>query len=509
MSHLPDTATEFPITVFRASNAVEGEDFRIATKSVTFGPTDTSNTQNLTIELIDDDLVEPNKNLTLELQPVSDFDSLRRRYTAAVDVNDGVATAAYATVSIDSEDEPTSFSLTPSKSNVNEGETITITATIDDSVADSGGVAVSLSDPTITDTSCTIPEFESSCQMTVNFIDDQEAGVAGEYPKDVTLKVSTTPTLTITTNPTIVLNDINTAGLMLRRSSASLCCTGNIVEYGLKLKSRPISLVEITIAPDTPGIAVVRSTGTFKASIVVTFSANDWNSEKSISVRGERVGTTRFTHEVTSSNDPNYAVGTEYDAFTFSVRVASPRTPVTSGVVGGGVVGGVGGGGGGGGGGDDDPPNEPPAFSAATTTRTVAENSGGGTAVGSPVTATDPDGDALRYTLGGADASLFRIDSGTGQITVGPGAELDFEGDKRSYTVTVTASDPEGSDETAEIAVTINVTNTELPGQAGDYDANNDETLNLSETLTAVEDYLAGDLTVEEIIALIRQYLQG
>ena len=501
VSHLPDTETVFPISVFRSSNAVEGEDFRVATKSVTFRPADTSNTQNLVVEIIDDDLVEPNKRVTFSLQPGTDLDSLRRRYTTAV-VGINIATAAYGSVTIDSEDAPSSLSLTAngaSSVNVREGETITVAAAIDNnSLADRGGVVVSLSHASITDTSCTIPEFTNSCSTSVSFIDDQ---VAGEDPQTFTLAVSTSPTLTVAANPSITLNDANSADLVLTRSRAEVCCTGLLESYSLRITSRPTSDVVVTIAPEDRRIARVVSNS------VVTFTAANWTRSVRVRVEGVNPGTTDFTHEVTSSTDPNYALGTTYDPFTFSIRLAAPRASVGGGGIGGGGVGGGGGGGGDGGGGDT--PNEPPAFASATTTRSVQENSPAGAAVGSPVEATDPDDDALRYTLGGADASLFRINSGTGQITVGPGAELDFEGDKRSYAVTVTARDPDGSDETAEIAVTINVTNATLPGLAGDYDANNDETLDLSETLTAVQDYLAGNLTVEEVIALIRQYLQG
>ena len=54
--------------------------------------------------------------------------------------------------------------------------------------------------------------------------------------------------------------------------------------------------------------------------------------------------------------------------------------------------------------------------------RKVAENTGAGKTVGSPVVATDDDGDTLTYTLTNADgstdgnAALFSIDWGTGQI---------------------------------------------------------------------------------------------
>ena len=76
--------------------------------------------------------------------------------------------------------------------------------------------------------------------------------------------------------------------------------------------------------------------------------------------------------------------------------------------------------------------------------------------MGSVVTATDPDPntEALIYTLGGADASKFRVRD-NGQIEVGSGTELDFE-TKDTYMVTVMAEDSFG--ESASITVTIAVT---------------------------------------------------
>ena len=99
--------------------------------------------------------------------------------------------------------------------------------------------------------------------------------------------------------------------------------------------------------------------------------------------------------------------------------------------------------------------NRAPAFASTAVTRSVAENTDAGGNVGAAVTATDADNDTLTYTLGGSDASSFEIGSASGQITVGSGTALDFEGAKTSYTVTVTASD--GTDD-ATATVTITVT---------------------------------------------------
>ena len=118
--------------------------------------------------------------------------------------------------------------------------------------------------------------------------------------------------------------------------------------------------------------------------------------------------------------------------------------------------------GGGGGGGGAPPANRAPVFSeGASASRSIAENSEAGTNVGDPVTATDRDGDAITYSLGGADASLFAIDSSSGQITVGEGTALDFE-TKASYAVSVEARDTSGARDS--IDVTVSVTNVNEAG---------------------------------------------
>ena len=94
--------------------------------------------------------------------------------------------------------------------------------------------------------------------------------------------------------------------------------------------------------------------------------------------------------------------------------------------------------------------------------RSVVENTAAGENVGGPVAATDADGGTLTYTLGGADVASFDIDPDTGQITVGAGTTLDFESEKQSYTVDVTATDSSGASET--ITVTVTVTNVDEDG---------------------------------------------
>ena len=108
--------------------------------------------------------------------------------------------------------------------------------------------------------------------------------------------------------------------------------------------------------------------------------------------------------------------------------------------------------------GDPNQPNRAPVFSEGTrASRTVAENTPSSRSIGSPVTATDADGDTLTYLLSGTDASSFGIDVVTGQLQTQ--ADLDYE-TKSSYTVTITVSDDISSTDalTDTITVTINVT---------------------------------------------------
>ena len=139
--------------------------------------------------------------------------------------------------------------------------------------------------------------------------------------------------------------------------------------------------------------------------------------------------------------------------------------------------------------------------------RSVAENAGEGEAVGDPVAAASPEDGALTYVLGGADAALFAIDADTGQIRVGAGTALDYEADENVYEATVIATDSSGA--SATIAVTITVTNVDLPGRANDYDADNNEVIDRDEALAAVADYFSGAITQEEALAVVRLYFSG
>ena len=101
------------------------------------------------------------------------------------------------------------------------------------------------------------------------------------------------------------------------------------------------------------------------------------------------------------------------------------------------------------------PVNNAPSFPDTPLTLSIAENTAADADVGEPVTATNPAGDALIYTLEGTDAASFTIDASTGQIRTKTGVDYDHE-TKAVYSVTVKADDGGGG--VAATPVTISVT---------------------------------------------------
>ena len=106
--------------------------------------------------------------------------------------------------------------------------------------------------------------------------------------------------------------------------------------------------------------------------------------------------------------------------------------------------------------------NETPVFSDAnvegnTMHRVIPENTVPGIKVGSPISATDPDGseEVLTYNLKGNDANMFAIDRNTGQLMTKEPLDYEaFDSDPRSYSVVVEVSD---ASVTSKTDVTIDV----------------------------------------------------
>ena len=100
-------------------------------------------------------------------------------------------------------------------------------------------------------------------------------------------------------------------------------------------------------------------------------------------------------------------------------------------------------------------------------TRSVPENSPEGTNVGGPVVALDLNSDTLTYTVQDQVGGPYEVDN-SGQITVGAGANLDYE-TRPKEEVTLVVKDPGGLQDT--IAVEIRITDEpEPPAVSGNDD---------------------------------------
>ncbi len=99
------------------------------------------------------------------------------------------------------------------------------------------------------------------------------------------------------------------------------------------------------------------------------------------------------------------------------------------------------------------PGNTAPRFAAAAYTREVAENTAAGMPIGDPVAAADNEGNALKYSMSGADAASLTIGRTSGQIRTKDA--LDYETEPNTYTVTVTAADPAGLSDTATVTIAV------------------------------------------------------
>ena len=103
------------------------------------------------------------------------------------------------------------------------------------------------------------------------------------------------------------------------------------------------------------------------------------------------------------------------------------------------------------------PVNKPPTFdSDVPSSLSVNEDATVGTTVGTPITATDPNGDTITYSLSGTGSTSFSINS-NGQISVNAALTAG------SYTITVTATDPSNAQATTTVTITVSASNSPPP----------------------------------------------
>ena len=214
-----------------------------------------------------------------------------------------------------------------------------------------------------------------------------------------------------------------------------------------------VNVTDVNEAPEKPSAPTVTSGG--ETSLSVTWSApsntgppiNDYDVQYRVVDSGGQFTPDTHTDAATPKIISNLDPGTAYE-----VQVRAKNAEGTSSWSDSGT------------GSTDAGVNDPPTFDdGEMTTRSVPENTPSGTPFGSAVSASDDDGDTLRYSLGGTDADSFGIDSTSGQLRTS--APLNFE-TENSYSVTVSVSDGSLSD-SIDVTVTVKDVN-EPPVISGD-----------------------------------------
>ena len=229
---------------------------------------------------------------------------------------------------------------------------------------------------------------------------------------------------------------VTAAGVTVSKSALTVTeenTTGDT--YTVVLDTRPTANVTVTVGGHSgTEVTLTPSSGT------LTFTTTNWSTAQTVTVTATNDtdmtnDTVTLTHSATST-DGNYngiAIGSVVVTVEDNDKIiVRPPQPV----------------------------NAPPEFGASSATRSMDETVGGGAAgtavnVGAPVTAVDPDGDVIEYSLLGTDRDKFDIDRNTGQLLSRAGERYDHE-EKSSYEVRVSASDGEGGTDTIEVAISIN-----------------------------------------------------
>jgi hypothetical protein len=121
-----------------------------------------------------------------------------------------------------------------------------------------------------------------------------------------------------------------------------------------------------------------------------------------------------------------------------------------------------------------------PTITSGTTATTIDENTGAGQVI---YTVTATDDNTITYSLSGDDASLFTIDSSTGEITLT--ADPDYE-TQTTYSFNVVATDEAGNESEQTVSLDINDIEDETAPTNTFTDAAYDETSNTL-TLTGTD----------------------
>ena len=403
------------------AGATEGQDYAGASGTVTFTPGQT--TKTVTVQVTDDDVNEETEFFGFRISSPRGADLRGQRSEDVADVgllDDDPRGVAIGPASIGL-DEPVAGGAAVAGEytvKLSSSPTDTVTVTIG-----GGDPAVSLSGDTLTNNQLTFTTTNWNTAQTITVTPVKDDNAAGETVT-LTHTVSGGDYAGIAADSvTVNLIDSDARNLVLSEESLAVTegdATG--VSYTVKLATQPSDTVTVTISGHDG--ADLTLSGTTLTNNQLTFTTTNWGTAQTVTVKPGDDDNTDDESETLAHT----ASGGDYVNITKDLPVSitdDGEVPVT--------------------------------FVPDTVTREVNENTGANQNVGSPVTASTGTC-TLTYTLGGADAASFEIDSSTGQIKTKSGVTYDYEA-KSTYTVTVTAYHADCGTATATVTINVNDVN--------------------------------------------------
>ena len=414
---------------FTDATAARGMDYTESTAALSFVG-NANETQTFTVATTEDTAEEADETFAVTLVV-----SGTQATVTATDTATGTIT-----------DDDGGAAVTIADASANEGDAISFTVTLNQAV--SGGLTVT---PAFTDATAAKGADYTENTAALNFVGNanetrtftvsttKDAVVETDETFTVSLAVSGTQATVMASDTATgtITNDDGNAAVTIADASAN---EGDAISFTVTLDKAVQGGLKVT--PVFTDVTAAKGTDYTESTAALNF-----------------VGSANESQTFTVATTEDAAVETD-ETFTVSLAVSGTQAMVaatdtaTGIILGDDIVG------------DDDrdgPPGfdegDPNAPGGGQTSRAVSENAPPGSPVGDPVTATDPNNALLTYALSGSNA--FVIDSGTGQIRVAAGAELDYEGDTNTYIATVQAGNDKG--DTAIITVTINVMNVNEP----------------------------------------------
>ena len=267
-------------------------------------------------------------------------------------------------------------------------------------------------------------------------------GVPAGLTAVVTRDSATQLTLTLTgrANAHADANDVSTLGFAFVRDSAFT--SGSLPGAGSLVNDLAIDFRDPGVPPpaQVTGVRVAPGDGRLTVSWNAVTGASGYKVQWKSGTQGYGAANREAAATKTSHTIPNLAAGTAYTVRVIATFAGEDGGPAMDGPASREARG---------------TPNRAPVFTeGATAERSLPENTAAGTDIGAVLTATDPDGHTLIWSLGGADAASFAIVSTTGQLRTKAGVTYDHE-TRASYAVTVTVRDVYGGSDSIDVTISL------------------------------------------------------